>query len=94
MTNNMIITNVEMYALLHYMLVYLVYDAAELRGILDLETKRKEIEVSVAVAAIFGTKQCNHSTTHIHIPYFLEKTPRLLFISALLQCDVYSRGSI
>ena len=41
MTNNMIISNVEMYALLHYILVYLGYDAAKLRGILDLETKRR-----------------------------------------------------
>ena len=27
----------------------------------------------------------------VNIPYFLENMPQLLFISSLLQCDIYSR---
>ena len=65
MTNNMIISNVEMYALLHYMLVYLGYDVAEMRGILDLETKRR---VKFQLQSLLYSAQSNCNAVAITPP--------------------------
>ena len=49
-----------------------------------------------ACACVFACfqVQVTHGNRKQFIPYFLEKTPRLLFISVLPQCGVYSRAAL